>query len=131
MSCIAHPLNKLAMATGSDGDVQDLGPLIESSLVDTSQCLSWDRIYMCPAVKLRIKTAPTATKRNNTVTRLERSTCNGMLLFGRPGTGKSVLTYAMAAEFWFKLYEVDMADINSKWQEDSEKCVMTIFRHCA
>ena len=62
--------------------------------------------------------------RDNTVTQLERNTCNGMLLFGRPGTGKSILTYAMATKFGFKLYEVGMANVNGKWQGNSEKYVM-------
>ena len=104
-----------------EGEGQDLTRLIEASVVDVSQCLPWDKIFIRPVLKARLETTFDRMERDNAVARVDGTNCNGSLLFGRPGTGKTVLAYATARLFGLRLYDIDMSDINSKWQSESEK----------
>jgi vacuolar protein-sorting-associated protein 4 len=53
----------------------------------------------------------------------------GILLFGPPGTGKSMMAKALAYEANNCSYiQVDRADLVSKWQGQSKKMVTTLFK---
>lgn len=54
---------------------------------------------------------------------------DGLLLFGPPGTGKSMIAKALANEAKSCSYiQVDRSDLVSKWQGQSEKCVNILFK---
>jgi len=54
---------------------------------------------------------------------------SGMLLFGPPGTGKSMLAAALANEASNCSYmQIGKKDLTSKWQGESEKLVSTLFK---
>ncbi len=53
----------------------------------------------------------------------------GLLLFGPPGTGKSMMARALANEAKnCSFMQVDRSDLVSKWQGQSEKIVNTLFK---
>jgi len=52
---------------------------------------------------------------------------SGILLFGPPGTGKTMLMRALAKEIKYGFYYVKSADILSKWYGESERNLMEMF----
>jgi len=77
----------------------------------------WDDIILDEAIKDEIAVAIHALWASDG----KNALANGILLFGSPGTGKSVMILSLVAELRIPMYMVDSPSIMSKWQGDSGK----------
>lgn len=57
----------------------------------------------------------------------DKDTGGGILLYGLPGTGKTMIAKAIAHEVGAKFYSIKCSDIVSKWVGEAEKNVKNLF----
>eukprot|EP00899_Mesostigma_viride_P006631 jgi/Mesvir1/1596/Mv14564-RA.1 len=101
--------------------------LIENEIVDKSQAVHWDDIAGLQLAKQALKEMVILpTKRSDIFTGL-RSPARGLLLYGPPGNGKTMLAKAVATEAEATFFSISASSLTSKWMGEGEKLVRALF----
>lgn len=104
--------------------------MIEGLIVDPRTVKTLDKIAGCEAAKAAIEAAAYISSQWPHLLN-EGYGCKNMLFHGSPGTGKSTLALAIAAESALPVYNVSSSHLIDKWVGTSEKNARALFEIAA
>ncbi|RJE22098.1 AAA family ATPase [Aspergillus sclerotialis] len=121
-TAIADILNKLPKGV----DVQTARQILNDIVVRGDE-VHWNDIAGLEAAKKALKEAVVYPFLRPDLFSGLREPARGMLLFGPPGTGKTMLARAVATESKSTFFSVSSSTLTSKWHGESEKLVRALF----
>lgn len=100
---------------------------IMNEIVVSGDVVNWDDVAGLVVAKKALKEAVVYPFLRPDLFMGLREPARGMLLFGPPGTGKTMLARAVATESRSTFFSVSASTLSSKWHGESEKLVRALF----
>ena len=100
---------------------------IKSNILDMDDEIHWDDVAGLTTVKASLKEAVVYPFLRPDLFKGLREPIRGMLLFGPPGTGKTMIAKAIATESKSTFFSISASSLLSKYLGESEKLVKALF----
>jgi len=107
---------------------QELIDMISGTIVTESPKVNWEDIAGLDNVKQALRAAIVLPIAKPELFTGARRPWSGILLFGPPGCGKTLLAKAAATECSATFFSASSADLLSKWLGESEKLISSLFK---
>lgn len=109
------------------GEMRDLGLSIQREIINSNPGVSFKDIIGLDTAKRLMKEAVMLPLKYPQLFTGLLEPWKGILLFGPPGTGKTMLAKAVATQCRTTFFNISASTIVSKWRGDSEKLVKMLF----
>lgn len=109
-------------------DEKELRKTIEGTIVTERPTVTWGDVAGMEDPKQAIREAVVLPMAHPELFKGARKPWRGILLFGPPGCGKTLLAKAAANECGVQFFAADSASLVSKWLGESEKLLKTLFK---
>ncbi len=109
-------------------DEKELRKTIEGTILTEKPTITWNDIAGMEKAIQGIREAVVLPLAHPELFKGARKPWRGILLFGPPGCGKTLLAKAAANECNVQFFAADSASLVSKWLGESEKLLKTLFR---
>jgi len=106
---------------------QKMVSAIADSILDHSPGVAWDSIEGLSEVKKALVENIVYPSLRPDVFKGIRAPAKGMLLYGPPGNGKTLLAKAVATECKSTFFNLSASTLVSKWVGESERLMSTLF----
>ena len=113
---------------GVSSEEQELIDMISGTIVTESPDVKWNDIAGLENVKQAVREAIVLPIAKPGLFTGARKPWSGILLFGPPGCGKTLLAKAAATECSATFFSASSADLLSKWLGESEKLISSLFK---
>ncbi|CAL6350336.1 unnamed protein product [Bathycoccus prasinos] len=113
---------------------RDIVERVIGEVLDKPGTVSWDSIVGLEHAKNAVQELAVWPMTNPELFTGARAVPKGLLLFGPPGTGKTMIGKAVASQCKATFFAISASSLTSKWIGDGEKMVRALFavaRHCA
>jgi vacuolar protein-sorting-associated protein 4 len=107
---------------------KELRKIIEGTVITEQPTTTWDDVAGMKKPKQAIREAVVLPMAHPELFTGVRKPWRGILLFGPPGCGKTLLAKAAANECGVTFFAADSASLVSKWLGESEKLLKTLFQ---
>jgi len=124
--------SKVGVPEGEEGEYtaeeQEIIDSISGTILTESPNVTWDDIAGLAGSKQALREAIVLPIMKPNLFTGARKPWSGILLFGPPGCGKTLLARAAATECEATFFSVSSADLLSKWLGESEKLISSLFK---
>ena len=108
-------------------DLRDLAVSVQNEIINANPNVRFTDIVGLPDAKRLLKEAVLMPMKYPHFFQGILEPWKGILLFGPPGTGKTMLAKAVATECRTTFFNISASTIVSKWRGDSEKLIKVLF----
>ena len=117
----------VSVAKKKDGWANSMERRIEMEILDSNPGVSWDDVSGLDSVKGALKEMVVLPTKRPDLYQGIRTPSRGLLLYGPPGSGKTLVAKAVATESQATFFSISASSLASKYHGESEQLMKALF----